>query len=101
VPVCRCLPSGPVKETLRLSFQPSVVKRSIKFAVVVGAVLISINHGDAILEGTVSRRRVFQMLLTIVVPYTVSTLSSVQAIRQISARQSGAGAGAMKPVSSP
>jgi hypothetical protein len=48
---------------------------------VVGAVLIAINHGDAILEGDVPRTRILKMLLTICVPYAVSTLSSVGALR--------------------
>ena len=71
-----------MKETLRLARQPSVVKRALKFAVVVGIVLISINHGDAILKGEVSHKRLFQMALTVMVPYIVSTLSSVQAMRE-------------------
>jgi DNA-binding transcriptional regulator LsrR (DeoR family) len=71
-----------VKEILRLALQRSVVKRALKFAVVVGIVLISINHGDAILKGDVSRSRIFRMALTVLVPYVVSTLSSVQAMRE-------------------
>ena len=71
-----------MKELLRLALQPSVVKRALKFAVVVGIVLISINHGDAILKGEVSHKRLFQMALTVMVPYVVSTLSSVQAMRE-------------------
>ena len=71
-----------MKESLGLARQPSVVKRALKFAVVVGIVLITINHGDAILKGEVTRRRLFQMALTVMVPYVVSTLSSVQAMRE-------------------
>lgn len=70
-----------MKETLRLAMQPSVVKRALKYAVVVGLVLITINHGDAIWRGQISRGRIFQMLLTVLVPYVVSTLSSVGALR--------------------
>jgi len=71
-----------MKELFRLARKPSVVKRALKFAVVVGIVLISINHGDAILKGEVTHRRLFQMALTVMVPYVVSTLSSVQAMRE-------------------
>ncbi len=71
-----------MKDYLRLAFQPRVVRRALKFAVVVGLVLISINHGDAILRGDVTHRRIFQMALTVMVPYIVSTLSSVQAMRE-------------------
>jgi hypothetical protein len=71
-----------MKESLRLALQPSVVKRALKYAVIVGMVLISINHGDAILHGNVSGGRVFKMALTVLVPYVVSTLSSVGALRE-------------------
>lgn len=67
---------------LALALKPSVVKRGLKFALVVGAVLIAINHGDAIVRGEVSGYRLFQMALTVCVPYIVSTLSSVGALRQ-------------------
>jgi len=74
-----------MKESLRLAFQPSVVKRALKYAVVVGLVLISINHGDAILQGHITHARMFKMALTIIVPYIVSTLSSVGALRELHA----------------
>lgn len=64
---------------LRLARQPRVVKRACKFSIVVGAVLIMINHGDAILSGDVTRVAIFKMALTVVVPYLVSTASSVGA----------------------
>ena len=44
------------------------------------------NHGDAILKGDVSRGRLFKMALTVLVPYVVSTLSSVGAMREKKAR---------------
>ena len=71
-----------MNETLRLALQPSTVKRALKYAVVVGCILISINHGDAILHGEVTRTRLFKMALTVMVPYVVSTLSSVGALRE-------------------
>jgi hypothetical protein len=51
-------------------------------AAIVGPILIAINHGDAILRGDMSLPRFGRMLLTILVPYTVSTISSVAAIRE-------------------
>ncbi len=71
-----------MKESLRLAVQPSVVKRALKYAVFVGLVLITINHGEAILKGQLSSARLFQMALTALVPYIVSTLSSVGALRE-------------------
>jgi hypothetical protein len=72
----------PMNEWLHLAFQRNVVKRALKCAVIVGCVLISINHGDAILRGDVSMARVLRMALTVVVPYVVSTVSSVGAMRE-------------------
>ena len=65
----------------RLAFTPLVVRRALAYAVVVGSVLIGINHGDAILAGEVSGTSALKMGLTAVVPYVVSTLSSVGAMR--------------------
>ncbi len=61
-----------------------VVSRASKYAVVVGAVLIAINHGDALLRGDLAAGRLWRMGLTMLVPYVVSTLSSVGAMRQMS-----------------
>jgi hypothetical protein len=64
---------------LAVATERAVVARACKFAVVVGAVLIAINHGDALLAGDVSAGRLLKMGLTVLVPYVVSTLSSVGA----------------------
>jgi hypothetical protein len=56
--------------------------RALLYAVIVGTILIAINHGDAILRGEVDGIRIARMLLTTMVPYLVSTFSSVGAIRQ-------------------
>ena len=66
-----------MKEWFQLAFRPSVVKRALRYALIVGFILITINHGDAILSGQITRARWFKMLLTVMVPYVVSTLSSV------------------------
>ena len=46
-----------------------------------GGILIAINHGDALLRGEVDANRLVKMILTPLVPYMVSTISSVGAIR--------------------
>lgn len=66
---------------LQLAFSGSVVRRALGYAVVVGAILISINHGDAVLRGDIDAARWIKMGLTVLVPYCVSTLSSVGALR--------------------
>lgn len=50
--------------------------RGLKFGVIVGTLLITINHGDAILAGDVNRGRLVKMMLTVLVPYLVSTFST-------------------------
>jgi len=67
-----------------LALSRNVVRRALLYALVVGAVLIAINHGDALLAGRVSADRWWKMGLTVLVPYTVSTLSSVGALRSVS-----------------
>jgi hypothetical protein len=74
-------PSTP-NTRLQLARSGPVVRRARKFAVIVGAILIAINHGDAIVSGEVSTERWLKMGLTVVVPYCVSTLSSVEAMRR-------------------
>ncbi len=66
-----------------IAFRPRVVRRALLYGVVVGAILIAINHGDALLRGDIDGVRVLKMLLTPLVPYAVSTLSSVGAIRSL------------------
>ena len=70
-------------EWLRLATRPSVMRRALRYAIVVGAVLIAINHGDAILRGDMSIGRLLRMALTVTVPYAVSTASSVAALREL------------------
>ena len=69
-----------MKRWLQVATSGPVVKRALKFAVVVGAILITINHGDAILAGDVDGIRLAKMVLTVSVPYAVSTASSVSAM---------------------
>ena len=66
---------------LEIALEPAVVRRALAFGVIVGALLIAINHGDAILRGELDAVRAAKMGLTVMVPYLVSTISSVGAIR--------------------
>jgi len=69
-----------MKVWLTLCISKPVMKRASWSAVIVGAILISINHGNAILKGDVDFTRVLQMCLTVIVPYMVSTVSSVSTL---------------------
>ena len=74
-----------MKDWVRLVFSKSVVRRAARYAVVVGSVLVTINHGDAILRGEVDGHRLLRIALTYCVPYCVSSFSSVGAIRELRA----------------
>lgn len=77
-------PTPPTPSWVRIALSPSVVRRSLMYTVIVGAILIVINHGDALLRGDLTAGRVGRMVLTLCVPYAVSTLSSVGAVRTAS-----------------
>jgi hypothetical protein len=80
-----------VRDWLRVAFQASVLRRGLLYAVLVGSVLVAINHGDALLRRDVDGPRLLRIALTVLVPYLVSTFSSVGAIRELrgSRRSSG------------
>lgn len=64
---------------LHLAAEPAVVRRGLAYAMVVGAILVAINHGDALLAGHMDLGRWLRAALTVIVPYCVSTASSVAA----------------------
>ncbi|MAG33970.1 MAG: hypothetical protein CL908_24075 [Deltaproteobacteria bacterium] len=72
-----------------LASSAAVARRALAYMIVVGSILIAINHGDAILRWNIDGTRLFKMLLTPLVPYVVSTLSSVSAIRATAGDRSG------------
>ena len=79
-------PGNTRPKALSIAMSRPVVRRAVGYGVVVGTVLIAINHGDAIVAGDVGPGRLLKMLLTTLVPYTVSTLSSVGAMREMESR---------------
>jgi hypothetical protein len=68
---------------LRLAAHPATVRCALFTAALVGFVLIMINHGDAILRGELDYARIVKMLLSLAVPYIVSTVSSVSTRREL------------------
>ena len=62
-------------------FNRSVLLRATKVALVVGCILVAINHGDALLAGNLSGALVAKAVLTFFVPFSVSVYSSAAAIR--------------------
>ena len=55
-----------------------VVITSLKVSLVVGTLLALINHGERILQMSLSRESIFKILLTYLVPYSVATYSAVK-----------------------
>jgi len=69
-----------VRKFIALCFTKGIAKRASITALIVGAILIAINHGDALLKGQLDNDRLFKIVLTLFVPYIVSTVSSVSTI---------------------
>lgn len=77
--------------------RPSVVQRALKTSLVVGTILIGINHGDALIRRDLPPDRLAKMGLTYLVPYLVATFASVSTLRELS--QGGRSTG--QPIASP
>ena len=63
----------------RIATSHSVRRRAALMSIIVGTVLGLINHGDAIFQGTISPPDTVHVIVTYIVPYCVSTVSSVLA----------------------
>ena len=70
-------------EWLRLALSGAMVRRALLYTIIVGSILILINHGDALVSGDVDATALIKMGLTVMVPYLVSTFSSVGAICEL------------------
>lgn len=64
-----------------IAVRRDVVRRALKAAIFVGIILIAINHGDALITFEIDGLSLAKMLLTLMVPYCVSTYSSVSTIQ--------------------
>lgn len=69
-------------EYLSLAWSPEVLPRAPKVGLLVGTILALINHADALVNGTFAVKNLLQVILSYLVPYCVSTYSSVAALRQ-------------------
>jgi len=67
---------------LALARSRGVVLSALKVALMVGSILALINHGGDIFTLNLTPRSVSQILLTYLVPYGVSTYSSVRALQR-------------------
>jgi len=69
-------------EFIKVALLKDVVFMALKMSLIVGSILALINHGDAVLEGTLTHENLYKIALTFLVPYCVSTYSSVKAIQR-------------------
>lgn len=83
VTVSRSFDSGALMAGfLTLARRADVVQRALRTSLLVGTILMLINHGDALMVGDVDGARLLRIVLTFLVPYGVATYASVQALRQ-------------------
>jgi hypothetical protein len=66
----------------KVATRSDVLLRAFKMASIVGIVLAIINHGDHILLGTMTFNNWIKIMITFFVPFCVSTISSVLAIKR-------------------
>ena len=66
-----------MRHRLSLAFTQGVVRRSLKVGLVVGTILALINYTDRVLAGNMASVDWLKLLLTYLVPYSVSTYASV------------------------
>ena len=78
-PSCEVDKSIPRESALAIAFRGCVVKRALVISAIVGTILVAINHGNCIVMGHFGFTCAVQSGLTFLVPYCVSTVSSVLA----------------------
>ena len=69
-----------IRAWVRDATAPTTVRPAVRLTVIVGVILTVINHGAVMLTGHASAGEWFRILLTICVPYVVSTVSTVSAV---------------------
>ena len=65
---------------IKIALQKDVLNTALKISFTVGTVLALINHSPALFSLSLTKLNAFQIILTYLVPYGVSTYSSVKAI---------------------
>jgi len=70
-----------ISEYLSIAFSREICTTSLKVSLIVGTLLVLINHGAAVFDSSVTTENVWQIALTYLVPFCVSTYSSVKVLR--------------------
>ncbi|MDJ0956587.1 MAG: nitrate/nitrite transporter NrtS [Arenicellales bacterium] len=71
-----------MKNWLQLALSKRVFYRALGMGLIVGPILVLINQGDYILFDHSTKFSWIKLILTFMVPYMVSTVSSVIALRE-------------------
>jgi len=69
-------------------FRDETIYRAIKVAIIVGPILIIINHPDSLLRLKLTNHLYFKIVLTFLVPFCVSAYSSARAYSADELRES-------------
>ena len=72
-----------MKTWLRLAVSRNVVQRALFMALIIAPILVLINQGEYILGNNSGEFSWGKVVLTFLVPYAVSTVSSVNTLLQI------------------
>ena len=67
---------------LPIFFSKPVAVRAAKVAIIVGVILAFINHGGVILSGDITAECWVKMILTCLVPYSVSSITATMNIME-------------------
>jgi len=70
-----------MSEYLSIAFSREICITSFKVSLFVGTLLVLINHSTAVFNASLTTENVLQIALTYLVPYCVSTYSSVKVLR--------------------
>ena len=76
--------AGPVTRCLGCALRyPPLLRRSVGVALVVGSILVAVNHGDTLLAGTWSCSLLWKLPLTYLVPFLVATWGALTSSRRL------------------
>jgi len=70
-----------MSEYLSIAFSREIYTTSIKVSLLVGTLLVLINHSTAVFNASLTTENMLQIVLTYLVPYCVSTYSAVKVLR--------------------
>lgn len=79
-----------VRRFLACFFKPETLYKSLKVALVVGPILIFINHIDTVLQGRVDLLCAMKMAMTFLVPFGVSGYATATTLMSQYCREQGA-----------